>query len=384
MRAAIALRAAGEPHVTLLGGEGMPSYDRPALSKPDRETGGHHRPIQVDLAGVEVRFGLAAKSIDREGKAVVLADGSSLPYDRLLLATGALPRRLGCDPDGHARGLRTLTDADAIYGNVATGRRAVVIGAGLIGLEMAAELKRRGMKVHVLEVGPRALGRGVPAEIAEAIVERHRQEGTTFGFDARIHSVERNGVTLADGLAIEADLMIAAVGIEPDIRLADSAGLACANGIVVDSRLVTSDPWIFAAGDCAAVDHPRYGRMRFETWRNACDQGAFAARSMRGEGASFAALPWFWSDHFDFGLQAVGLHDPLRLSVRRDLPDGGWLRFELDANNRLQAAAGIGPGNAVARDIRLSEKIIEKNVVCSPDRLVDAGHGLKSFLKGGA
>ena len=381
LRAAAALRDAGERHVTLVGGEHMPSYDRPALSKPDGETGLFHRPIAVDLAGLEVVLGRTAKGIDRETKAVILTTGERLAYDRLLLATGARPRRLACDPAGHALMLRTLGDAEAIYGKADAGGSAILVGAGLIGLELAAELTRRGMTVRVLEAGPRALGRGVPAEIADVIVSRHRRSGVTFDFDVRIERVEHKSVVLADGARIEADLVVAAVGIEPEVGLAVSAGLACANGIEVNSRLVTSDPSIFAAGDCAVIDHPRYGRTRFETWRNACDQGAHAAKAMLGEAASFETLPWFWSDHFDLGLQAVGLHDPSRRSARRDLADGGWLRFELDENHVLQAAAGIGPGTSVARDIRLAEKLIERGAFCAPEALADPGLGLKSLLK---
>ncbi|MBD9638981.1 FAD-dependent oxidoreductase [Ensifer sp. ENS07] len=381
LRAAATLRDAGESHVTLVGGEQMPSYDRPALSKPDGETGLFHRPIAVDLAGVEVMLGRTADRIDRVAKEVILTTGERLTYDRLLLATGARPRRLPCDPAGHALMLRTLADAEAIYGKAVAGARAVMIGAGLIGLELAAELTRRGMAVHVLEAGPRALGRGVPAEIADVIVGRHRYAGSTFDFDVRIDRFEQGSVVLADGNRIEADLLIAAVGVEPEVGLALSAGLTCPNGIEVDRRLVTSDPSILAAGDCAVVDHPRYGRTRFETWRNACDQGAHAAKVMLGGHESFDALPWFWSDHFDLGLQAVGLHDPSRRAVRRDLTEGGWLRFELDENDVLQAASGIGPGNSVARDIRLAEKLIERGASCSPEALADPGSGLKSLLK---
>ncbi len=177
------------------------------------------------------------------------------------------------------------------------------------------------------------------------------------------------------------DMTVCAIGVTPETALAEAAGLSCANGILVDARLATTDSAIFAAGDCAAVDQPRYGRFRFETWRNACDQGMLAARSMLGQDAVFNALPWFWSDQFDLGLQTVGLHEPSRRAIRRDLPQGGWLRFELDGSGTLVAACGIGPGNAVAKDIRLAEKLIEKGAVVAPEFLADSTANLKSALK---
>lgn len=379
LRAAAALRDVNQ-NVTLIGAEDSVPYERPALSKPDA-TGEVFKPIAVDLAGIDARFGVTVAQIDRSARVVVLADGTQLPYDRLLLATGATPRRLPFDPDGHALTLRTLSDARAILSRALAGDKAVLIGAGLIGLETAAELTRRGMSVTVLEAGPRALGRALPADVAEVVSDRHREAGVTLRFGVGIGSVDADGVTLTDGSKLTSDLTVCAIGVTPETALAEAAGLSCANGILVDARLATTDPAIFAAGDCAAVDHPRYGRFRFETWRNACDQGTLAARSMLGQDAVFDALPWFWSDQFDLGLQTVGLHEPSRRAIRRDLSQGGWIRFELDGAGTLVAACGIGPGNAVAKDIRLTEKLIEKGAVVAPEFLADSTANLKSALK---
>ena len=379
LRAAAALRDVNQ-NVTLIGAEDWVPYERPALSKPDA-TGEVFKPIAVDLAGIDARFGVTVAQIDRSARVVVLADGTQLPYDRMLLATGATPRRLPFDPDGHALTLRTLSDARAILSRALAGDKAVLIGAGLIGLETAAELTRRGMSVTVLEAGPRALGRALPADVAEVVSDRHREAGVTLRFGVGIGSVDADGVTLTDGSKLTSDLTVCAIGVTPETALAEAAGLSCANGILVDARLATTDPAIFAAGDCAAVDHPRYGRFRFETWRNACDQGTLAARSMLGQDAVFDALPWFWSDQFDLSLQTVGLHEPSRRAIRRDLSQGGWIRFELDGAGTLVAACGIGPGNAVAKDIRLTEKLIEKGAVVAPEFLADSTANLKSALK---
>jgi 3-phenylpropionate/trans-cinnamate dioxygenase ferredoxin reductase subunit len=380
LRAALALRDAGETDVLLLGAETPPPYERPALSKPDASAG-HHKPIAADLAGIDVRLGSAVAAVDRSAARVLLQDGGTIAYDRLLLATGARPRLLPSDPGGVALTLRTLAHAEAIYGRARPGAAAVIVGAGLIGLEMAAELRRRDLAVTVLEAGPRVLGRGVPAEVAAVIAARHAAAGVDIRVDQRIEHVEPGAVHLSDGVSLPADLVVAAVGVVPDVDLAEASGLACGNGIHVDARLRTSDPAIFAAGDCAAVDHPRYGRVRFETWRNACDQGAHAARSMLGAEEPYAALPWFWSDHHDLGLQAVGLHDATRRAVRRNYPGGGFLRFELDDAGRLAAAAGVGPGTTVAKDIRLAEMLIARGAAPDPAALADPDANLKAALR---
>ena len=272
LRAAVTLRDAGETDIVLLNGETVPSYERPALSKPG-DDGSHHRPIAADLSGIQLRNGMQVTDIDRQGRRVTLEDRTSLPFDRLLLATGAKPRRLPTTDNGSVLELRTIEDAARIYQRARPGGRAVIIGAGLIGLEMAAELVRRDMDVTVVEAGNRALGRAVPPPLAERIMERHLQAGVKFLFGKMIARVAEDGVELRDGSLHPADLILAAIGVEPDTALASKAGLECANGIVTDALLRTSDENIYAAGDCANVNHPIYGPVRFETWRNAVDQG---------------------------------------------------------------------------------------------------------------
>ena len=379
LRAAVALRDAGERHVVLIGGESEDPYERPALSKPSSSEG-FRKGIDVDLAGIELRLGTTAVAISRSDQLTSLSDGSNLAYDCLLLATGAVPRRLPCNHIGAALPLRTLEDAQTIYRQTSEGGRAVIIGAGLIGLEMAAELRRRKMDVTVVEAGPRALGRSISDDIAQIVAQRHRSEGVRLLCGRGVDAISHHEVVLDDGLCLPADLIIEAVGVLPRTGLAEAAGLQCQNGVVVDAQLRTSDPAIFAAGDCASVDHAKYGRVRFETWRNAMDQGVFAANAMLGSAQKFDALPWFWSDHYELGIQAVGLHNPqLEFAVRE--VEGGFLRFELDTDGRLSAASGVAPSNSIAKDIRLAEKLISTGAVCDRNFLSDSSVNLKIALK---
>ncbi|MCS6780764.1 MAG: FAD-dependent oxidoreductase [Geminicoccaceae bacterium] len=380
-RAAAALRDAGEGEVLLLSEEPVPPYERPPLSKPDDEHG-FRKPVAVDLAGIELRLSTRVVAVDRAEGRLETEAGERIAYDRLLLATGARPRRLAVAGASRALVLRTLADAEAIDARVRAGARATIVGAGLIGLELACTLRRRGLEVAVVELAPRALGRAVPAELAERLVARHERQGVRFLFGTEIAAIEPAGVRLADGNLLAAEIVVAAIGVEPETALAATAGLPCANGILVDSTLRTADPSIWAAGDCAAIDHPRYGRVRFENWRMACDQGAFAGRVMRGEGGTFAALPWFWSDQWDLSLQIVGLCDPARCAVHRSLGADGLVRFELDGTGRLEAAAALGPAALIGREIRLAERLIERAVACPSDLLADPGADLRRLLRG--
>ncbi len=386
-RAAFALREAGyEGSVTLVGKEPHLPYERPPLSKPSNGK------VTPKLIANEERFVEAditlltddpVTSIDAEAMSVRLQSGRTIPYAKLLLATGTQPRALPVEGGEHAVTFRTLEDARAIFKAAETADRAVLIGAGLIGLELASALRDRDIGVTVVEVADRALGRAVPAELAEIIVAKHRDKGVTFRFGTGIDKVEPSSVTLTDGTKVEGDLIIAAIGVIPDTALAETAGLEVGNGIKVDDRLRTSVPDIFAAGDCASALHPFYGKhMRFESWRNAQDQGEAAARNMVGGDNAFARVPWFWSDQYDLGLQITGMPDPSHRVITRQLPNNARLLFHLADDGRLMATSGIGTGNAVAKDIRLAEMLIEKGLSPDADALSDTSVNLKKLLRG--
>ncbi|HYN00282.1 MAG TPA: oxidoreductase C-terminal domain-containing protein, partial [Aestuariivirgaceae bacterium] len=193
---------------------------------------------------------------------------------------------------------------------------------------------------------------------------------------------ESDSIVLGDGRNVPADITIAGVGSMPETSLALTAGLALDNGIACDTQMRTSDPHIFAAGDCCSFTHPLYDnrRIRLEAWRSAQDQGAVAAENMLGGDRTYEAVPWFWSDQYELTLQIAGLPtDGLRM-VTRQLRDGAFIDFEFDASGRLVCASGIGPGNFIARDIRLAQMLIAKRAAPDPVALADAATGLKSLL----
>lgn len=376
-----ALNLNGEGDVTLISEEPHWPYERPPLSKPG-DTGLVIKEIatQEALSHVTFKRGVPATTIDRAGKRVILSDGEAVDYDKLLLATGATPRALPCPGGEYAFALRRFDEAQKIYARSAIAKTAVIIGAGLIGLELAAVLCSHGLEVTVLEAGSRALGRALSPDLASFLVSRHEQEGVTFRFDTQISHLTEDAVHLVGGELFIADLIIAAIGVTPNTILAANSGLQCSNGICVDCTLKTTDPEIFAAGDCANLAHPKFGPIRFEAWRVAVEMGAAAAAAMAGNKSVFAPLPWFWSDQYSLGLQMVGRHDQAHTCVTRNI-SSGVLNFELGIDGQLVAAAGIALGNAVAKDIKIAERMITAGICPAPEMLADPDHSMKKLLR---
>ncbi len=396
-RAAVALRENGhEGPITLITGEIHAPYDRPPLSKAVITDADHpHPPFLTDEAtlksiNVELIAGTVAQSIDRAGHAVHLADGRTVQYDKLLVATGAVPRRINLPGSDSARVryLRTYEDAMALRTQIHDGGHVIIIGGGFIGLEVASSARKLGASVTLIEGLPRVLSRGVPEEVAQVVTRRHETEGVDIrcstgitGFEDRGDKVE---VVLSDGKAVVGDLVLIGIGAVPVTALAEKSGLLIENGIAVDDRLRTSDPDIYAAGDCVSFPLTVYGgrRVRLESWRSAQDQGALAAANMLGKGEQLATVPWFWSDQYDLTLQIAGLQDEGVSTVRRDLSDTAFILFHIAADGRLVAASGIGVGNAVAKDIRLAEMIIGKGLKPAPAELADPTVNMKRLLAG--
>ncbi len=394
-RAAAALREKGfAGAVTLVGEEPHRPYERPPLSKAAMVSEEEPGPTMIldaargEALGIVHRPNARVTAIDRAEHSLKLADGRTLSYERLLIATGARARRLTLPGGEHAHYLRTYDDARALRRMLRLGTRLVVIGGGFIGLEVAASAVRRGAAVTLIEAAPRLLMRGVPAEIAEHVHALHAGAGVTIHVGTGLTKIEARGntfqVALADGSAIDCDAVVAGIGAVPEMSLAEAAGLAIDNGIAVDATLGTSDPDIFAAGDCCSFPCAPYGgrRIRLEAWRNAQDQGSAAAAAMLGSGAPYSALPWFWSDQYDETLQIAGLTDEGRSTIVRDT---GALRFSfyLGDDGRLVAAASVGPNAAIARDMRLAEMLIAARAAPDPQALADPNVKLKALLRGG-
>jgi len=392
-RTAAALREQGYGGgLTLVGEERHAPYERPPLSKsaivsdalPELPVIADARQL-TDL-GVDVIAGLAATRIDASTRNLHLADGRALPYEKLVLATGARPRRLTLPGAELALMLRTYEDSLALRERFHPGARIAIVGGGFIGLELAASARTLGCAVQVVEAAARVLQRATPPEISTIIAERHQREGVEILTGVGVASFAREGaheiVTLSDGRRLEADAIVVGVGAAPEISLAAAAGLEIDNGVAVDGRLRTSDPDVFAVGDCASFPHPLFGgrRMRLEAWRNAFDQGAFVARTLLGAEAEYEAVPWFWSDQYDLCLQIAGLPDAGVEMVIRDLGGGARLLFHLAADGRLVGVSGVGPLGKIAKEVRVGEMLIARRARPNPTALAAPGVKLKGLL----
>jgi 3-phenylpropionate/trans-cinnamate dioxygenase ferredoxin reductase subunit len=388
-RAALALREQGwTREITLIGEEAAVPYERPPLSKSVLT--GEAAPTviatqdRLDEAGVTFRPDCRVARIDRAARAAVAADGTVIPYVKLLLATGARARHLPVAGAEHALTLRSLADARSLRARLARGAQLLVVGGGFIGLEVAASAVARGCRVTLLEAGPRILMRGVPAEVAAEIAALHRSQGVDMREGVALRALERQGeryVAVTDDATIACDAIVAGVGAVPEVALAAACGLAIDNGIAADTTLQTSDPDIFAAGDCCSYPSPLYPgqRLRLEAWRNAQAQGALAARNMLGAGVANADVPWFWSDQYDRTLQVAGLPAAGVMTVRREAGAGALLFFHLAGDGTLVAASGFG-SLALSRDIRVAELLIGRGARPDPAALAAPGVRLRSLL----
>lgn len=319
-KAAETLREAGfDGRLLLIGDEEQRPYERPPLSKDYLRGEVGREKIYVHEDGyyadhdIELRLGRTAVSLDTSASEVVLDDGERLRYDRLLLATGAQPRRLtipGADLDGVLY-LRSVEDSDALCERLDSGGSVVVVGAGWIGAEVAASARQRGLDVTVIEPAGVPLERVLGAEAGAIYRDIHADHGTKLLLETGVEAFEGDAaverVRTSDGREIECDFVVVGVGVQPRTDLAVQAGLAVDNGILVNEHLRTSAPTVFAAGDVANAHHPFYGeRIRVEHWANALHQGPTAARNMLGHADAHDRLPYFFSDQYDIGMEYSG------------------------------------------------------------------------------
>jgi 3-phenylpropionate/trans-cinnamate dioxygenase ferredoxin reductase component len=319
-KAAETLREEGfDGRVVLVGSEEERPYERPPLSKDYLRGEVGREKVYVHDDGfyaehdIELRLGRTALSLDTANTRLELDDGELLSYDRLLLATGAEPRRLsvpGADLDGVFY-LRSVRDSDALRERLDRGGAVVVVGAGWIGAEVAASARQRGLDVTVIEPASVPLERVLGKEAGAIYGEIHADHGVRMLLGAGVDAFEGDGVVervrTSDGRVVDCDFVVVGVGVEPRIALAAQAGIAVDNGVLVDEHLQTSVPGVFAAGDVANAQHPFYGeRIRVEHWANALNQAPAAARSMLGQSAAYDRLPYFFSDQYDVGMEYTG------------------------------------------------------------------------------
>ena len=391
-RAALHLRERNwDGEIVLIGQEPHTPYERPPLSKSVLNEGVSPPLLSSaeQLRELQIKFlqGCQVAKIDRQSHRLRLQNDEWFPYDKLLLATGASARRLTCIGSEHALVLRNLDEALVLRSLLAPGKHLILIGAGFIGLELAASAQKVGCQVTVLEMAPRILGRTVPAEVAEVVASEHKQQGVEIRCDVQLDQIQAlkssYTVKLKNGEPITGDLVVAGIGAVPEIALVEAAGLNIENGISVNVFLQTSDPDIYAVGDCCSFPHPLYEqqRMRLEMWRCARDQAKCAVQNLLGETQEFRAVPWFWSDQFELSLQVAGLPSFARRVIPRTRPDGVTIYFGLNDQKRLVSAAGIGVGNSVAKDIRLAEMLIATQKTMNPAELSDPNLNLKKLLK---
>ncbi|GAA1957323.1 NAD(P)/FAD-dependent oxidoreductase [Kitasatospora viridis] len=324
-KAAEALRNQGyRGPLVLIGTETEMPYERPPLSKgylagkDSREKIYVHPREWYQEQEIDLRLGTTVTAIDRAAHELELSDGSRLGYAKLLLATGASPRRLpvpGADLAG-VHYLRTVEESDRLRELFGTVRHLVVVGAGWIGLEATAAARTAGVEVTVLEALELPLLRVLGREVAQVFADLHRKHGVDLRFGIGVQSFEGTdgrvtGVRLADGTLVPADAVLVGIGAAPNTALAEAAGLPVDDGVLTDSGLATDDPDIFAAGDVARAQHPQYGKpIRVEHWANALNQPQTAAKAMLGEEVVFDRIPYFYTDQYELGMEYVGYVEP--------------------------------------------------------------------------
>jgi 3-phenylpropionate/trans-cinnamate dioxygenase ferredoxin reductase component len=390
-KAVTALREQGfDGSVVLVAEEVQAPYERPPLSK-DYLAGKASR-ADFDVHpfdwyrenNVELRLGTRAVALHRDQSQVELSDGARVTYDRLLLATGAQPRRLrltGSDADG-VHYLRTVDDSDALRAALERAGRLAIIGAGWIGMEVAAVARQRDVEVAVLESAALPLLAALGPELASVFADLHREHGVDLRMSARIDAITTHegsvtGVRLADGGTVPADAVLIAVGAAPMTELAEHAGLDVDNGVLVDAALRTSDPQIVAAGDVANTMHPVLGaRIRVEHWANALKQPAVAAATMLGRDEQYTDLPYFYTDQYDLGMEYVGYAPPgsyAEIVTRGDVNNREFIAFWLDRAGRVKAGMNVNVWDVTdaVKSLILSGRPVNRTRLSDPDTALE-------------
>ncbi len=374
--------------IILVGDEPYLPYQRPPLSKKFLAGEMPAERLYVkpesfyEEAGVELRLESRISAIDRDQQRLSLEDGDEVAYDHLVLTLGSRVRRLHMDGeqlDG-VHYLRNIADVHAIREHMGSSRRLVVIGAGYIGLEVAAVARQAGLDVTVVEMADRVMSRVVSPEISDFFQIEHTNQGVKLRLSAgitEIHGKKRvKSIVTSDGEEIPADLVVIGVGIVPNTELASAAGLEVDDGIVVDDRCRTSDPRIYAAGDCTMHPNGIFGRsLRLESVHNAVEQAKTAAANICGDDTAYCQVPWFWSDQYDLKLQIAGLSEGYDDVVIRGNPAERSFSCVYLREGHLIAVDAIN----APRDFVQSKQMIAEKAVLRTDQLADAGLALRDL-----
>ena len=379
-KTAAALRKHGSTApITLIGDEACLPYDRPPLSKAvllgkraSAECAFYPLSWYCDN-GIELRLNQSAIDIDRSGRRILLEEGWDVSYGRLVLATGSSTNPLNV-PGSELEGvfpLRAPHHADAIARLLLPQQRLVVIGAGVIGLEVAAAAVERGCEVKVFEAAASAMGRSLPAAVSSALIAEHRKRGVEIRFDAKLAAIEGNkavtAVRLAAGEVVPCDIVVYGVGVRPRTQLAEKAGLRVDDGVRTNRLLQTEDESIFACGDVCSYESLLFERhLRLESWRNAEDQADTVARNLLGQGSAFDEVPWFWSHQYDLALHVAGLPTLGQVIVTRTV-GSSRVYLSFDGEGKLKGASGLGAVREIAKPIRDLKAAIATRAVVDPE-----------------
>ncbi|WP_175999654.1 anthranilate 1,2-dioxygenase system ferredoxin--NAD(+) reductase [Burkholderia vietnamiensis] len=390
-RTAEALRARdADAPIVMIGAERELPYDRPALSKDALlNDGGEQRAFVRDAAWydaqrIALRLGMRVDAIEREAQRVRLDDGTTLPYAKLVLATGSRVRTFGgpIDAGVAAHYVRTVADARALRAQLVRGRRVAVLGGGFIGLEVAAAARQLGCNVTVIDPAARLLQRALPEVVGAYAHRLHDERGVGFQMATLPRAIRAaaggGAIVETDRGDVHADVVVVGIGVLPNVELAQAAGLDVDNGIRVDAGCRTADRAIFAAGEVTMHFNPLLGRhVRIESWQVAENQPAVAAANLLGADDAYAELPWLWSDQYDCNLQMLGLFGAGQTTVvRGDPARGPFTVFGLGDDGRIVAAAAVNLG----RDIGAARRLIAAGAMPDPQQLADPTVGLKTFL----
>jgi len=376
--------------LVLLGDETHAPYQRPPLSKglllgemePQQLT--LRQPAVYDRKGIDLRLQSRVVSLDTSRRTLGLADGTALGYDKLVLATGARPRPLpiaGADAAG-VHTLRTLDDTQAIAASLAAARRVVVIGGGFIGLEMAAVARKLGKQVTLVEAADRLMARVVAPEISAFYLSLHREQGCRVLLETAVSELQQDasgrvcGLILGSGERLDADLVVLGIGVRPNEELAAAAAIECDRGIVTDGSGRTSDPHVYAIGDCAVQRLADGSSRRLESVQNAVESAKACAAAILGQQRPFTAPPWFWSDQYDIKLQMVGLSAGCDEAVLRGDPQTRQFSCCYFKEGALLAMDSV---NRPA-DHMLGRKLLAGPNSLTPDQAADPGFDLKAAL----